>query len=68
MSDADMLNFSPYKTLNYWTKNVDIITLDNLPKLLEYFGYSYDIKSFNTQNVSNKLRGNLNQENKDRIK
>jgi hypothetical protein len=68
MSDTDMLNFSPYKTIHYWTTNVDIIiTLDNLPKLLAYFEYSYDIHSFDTKNVSNKIRGKLNQENKDRI-
>jgi hypothetical protein len=69
MSDTEMISFSCYNTLQYWTTNVDIIiTLDHLPKLLEYFGYSYDIHSFSTKNVSTKLRGKLNQENKDRIK
>jgi hypothetical protein len=69
MSDSEILNFSPYKTLNYWTTNVDIIiTLDNLEKLLEYFGYTYDMNFFKPMNVSNKLRGKINQENKDRIK
>lgn len=69
MTDQEILSFLPYRTLNYWTKNVDIIiTLDNLPKLLEYFGYTYDINLFKPNNVSNKLRGELNQRNKDRIK
>lgn len=68
MSDKEILSFSPYKTLNYWSKNVDIIiTLDNLSKLLEYFGYTYDINSFKPVNVSSKTRGKINQENKDRI-
>lgn len=69
MTDKEILGFSPYKTLSYWTKNVDIIiTLDNLPKMLEYFGYTYDINLFKPTNVSNKIRGKINQQNKDRIK
>jgi hypothetical protein len=68
MSDTEILSFSPYKTLNYWTTNVDIIiTLDNLSKLLEYFGYKYDVNLFKPVNVSKKIRGKINQENKDRI-
>jgi hypothetical protein len=68
MTDEEILGFSPYRTINYWIKNVDIIiTLDNLPKLLEYFGYTYDINFFKPINVSNKLRGKLNQNNKDRL-
>jgi len=69
MTDEEILGFNPYFTLTYWTKNVDIIiTIDNLPKMLEYFGYKYDINSFQPINVSNKIRGNINQQNKDRIK
>jgi hypothetical protein len=69
MTDAEILGFSPYKTINHWIKNVDIIiTLDNLPKMLEFFGYTYDVKLFKPVNVSNKIRGILNQQNKDRIK
>jgi hypothetical protein len=69
MTDKEILGFSPYKTLNHYAKNVDIIiTLDNLPKLLEYFGYTYDVNLFKPINVSNKKRGKINQENKDRIK
>ena len=68
MSDSDILGFSPYKTLTYYSKNVDIIiTLDNLPKLLDKFGYKYDIKLFEPINVSKKIRGKINQH-KDRIK
>ncbi len=68
MTDEEILGFSPYRTINYWIKNVDIIiTLDNLPKLLEYFGYTYDINFFKPVNVSNKLRGKINQDNNDRL-
>jgi hypothetical protein len=68
MTDEEILGFSPYKTINYWIKNVDIIiTLDNLPKILEYFGYTYDVNLFNPVNVSNKIRGKINQQNKDRL-
>jgi hypothetical protein len=69
MTNEEILGFSPYKTIDYWTKNVDIIvTLDNLPKMLKYFGYEYDVNSFKSVNVSNKIRGTINQQNKDRIK
>ena len=69
MTDKDILGFSPYKTIDYWTKNVNIIvTLNNLPKMLKYFGYEYDDNSFKSVNVSNKIRGKINQQNKDRIK
>lgn len=69
MTNEEILGFTPYKTINYWVKNVDIIiTLDNLEKLLEYFGYTYDKNLFQPINVSNKIRGKLNQESKNRIK
>lgn len=55
MTDKEILGFTPYKTLNYYATNVDIIiTLDNLPKLLEYFGYTYNVSSFKPVNVSKK--------------
>ena len=62
MTDKDILGFSPYKTIDYWTKNVNIIvTLNNLPKMLKYFGYEYDDNSFKSVNVSNKTRGTISQ-------
>jgi hypothetical protein len=68
MTDAEILGFSPFKTLCYWTKNVDIIiTVDNLSTLLEYFGYTYDKNNFNPTNVSKKVRGTFDQKTKDRI-
>jgi hypothetical protein len=69
MTDKEILSFLPFRTLTYWTKNVDIIiTLENLPKMLEYFGYTYDINLFKPNNVSNKIRGDLNQPNRNRLK
>lgn len=69
MTDTQILGFSPYKTLTYWTKNVDIIiTIDELPRLLEYFGYKYDKKIFISKNVSKKIRGKFNEETINRIK
>jgi len=68
MTDKQILGFSPYKSLTYWTKNVDIIiTLENLPKLLGYFGYTYDENLFQVKNVSNKIRGTLNNKNINRL-
>ena len=69
MTDKQILGFSPFKTLKYWTKNVDIIiTMENLPKMMEYFGYTYDINSFQPKNVSSKPRGKLNERNINRLK
>ena len=68
MTDKEILGFSPYSTIKYWTQNVDIIiTLENLPKFLEHFGYTYDKNLFVPLNVSIKTRGKLDQQNKDRI-
>jgi len=68
MTDTEILGFSPYKTLNYYAQNVDIIiTINNLQNLLEKFGYTYDVNLFKPINVSNKIRGKINQENKDRL-
>jgi hypothetical protein len=68
MTDKQILGFSPYKTLTFWTKNVDIIiTVENVTKLLAYFGYTYDTNLFKPKNVSQKIRGKLNQTNIDRL-
>jgi hypothetical protein len=68
MSDSQILGFSPYNTLVFWTKNIDIvITLDQFPKLMEYFGYKYDINLFPIKNVSQKIRGKFNIETINRI-
>jgi len=69
MTNVQILGFFPYSTLVYWTENIDIIiTLENLPKMLGYFGYTYDANLFKPLNVSKKIRGTLNDENINRLK
>ena len=42
MSDSEILGFTPYKSLVYWTTNVDIIiTIDKLKEFLNFFGYFF---------------------------
>jgi len=68
MSDSEILGFKPYRSLVYWSKNVDIlITIDKLHSLLKFFGYDYEEKVYIKQNVSAKTRGILNEENRSRI-
>jgi len=68
MNDNDILRFTPYNSLVYWTKNVDIIiTINQLPDFLHFFGYKYNPNDYNKINVSNKLRGKLNDETRNRI-
>ena len=35
--------------------------------MLEYFGYTYDVNLFKPVNVSNKIRGKINKQNKNRL-
>tara|TARA_Y100000389_G_C17456128_1_gene518292 strand:+ start:2459 stop:3052 length:594 start_codon:yes stop_codon:yes gene_type:complete len=66
MSKKEILNFSPYRTLSYWTKNIDIcISIDKLQELLHFFGYKIDLSLYVKKNVSKKERGTFN---KDAIK
>ena len=40
MTDKQILGFKPYRTLCYWSKNIDIfITIDKLEEFLSFFGY-----------------------------
>ena len=68
MTDGDILGFTPYKNLCYWSKNIDIfITIDKLEEFLSFFGYKINIKEFPPKNVSNKIRGKFNEATKKRI-
>uniref|UniRef100_A0A6C0E4C0 Uncharacterized protein n=1 Tax=viral metagenome TaxID=1070528 RepID=A0A6C0E4C0_9ZZZZ len=68
MSDDEILSFTPYKSLLYWTKNVDIIiTIERLEEFLNFFGYFYDNNKYKKENVSVKSRGIFNNEVKNRI-
>jgi hypothetical protein len=68
MTDDEILGFVPYKSLVYWTKNVDIvITIEQLEELLNFFGYFYDTNKYKKENVSIKFRGEVNNETIKRI-
>lgn len=69
MSDKEILNFRPYRSLTYWGKNIDIfITIDNLHSFLSFFNYSYDKNKYlPPKNVSKKTRGTLDDFTRDRI-
>ena len=68
MTDAEILGFSPYKTLVHWSKDVDIIiTIDELHDLLSFFGYNYDKNKYNPENVSKKVRGIFDAKTRERI-
>jgi len=68
MSDKEILNFRPYHSLTYWSKNIDVfITIDNLHNFLSFFGYNYDMNNYLKKNVSKKERGKFNESTKNRI-
>ena len=68
MTDKDIVSFNPYKTLSFWIKNVDIlITIDQLQDFLAFYGYSFDPKKYEQQNVSKKRRGKFSEFTKDRV-
>lgn len=68
MSDKEILNFKPYRTLKFWSKNVDVFLLINeLHDFLEINGYKYDIDKYDRKNISKKNRGVLNEKNRERI-
>ena len=68
MSDDEILGFVPYKSLVYWTKNVDVvITIEQLEEFINFFGYFYDAAIYKKENVSIKIRGTLNDDIKKRI-
>ena len=68
MTNKQIRGFSPYKTLVYWTKNVNIIiTMDKLQELLNFFGYKYDDTKYKRKNVSKKTRGKFDENTRKRI-
>ena len=65
----DIEQLHPYKTLEYWTENIDIIiTMKDLRPLLTYFGYRYNNRRFKRCNISKRNRGSLNEESKEKVK
>ncbi len=68
MTDEQITGFAPYRSLDYWVKNVDIcITIDKLQSFLAHFGYVYSPDAYEKQNVSKKTRGKFNDEVKARL-
>ena len=68
MTDTEIRKFKPFRTLVFWSKNVDIfITIEQLHKFLQFFGYNYNENKYNKTNVSKKIRGTLNEEMRLRI-
>lgn len=69
ISDHDILiNNGVYKTLAFWTNNVDIcITIDQLKDFLNMFGYCVKDDDLRNLNSSKKCRGKFNGETINRI-
>ena len=62
MSDTELLELYPHKTLRHWCKNIDvIITIDQLDKFLRFCGYDFNIKKYEKTNMSRKERGELDE-------
>ena len=69
MSDEYTMSFNPYKSLIWWSENIDFfITIEQLPDFLSSFGYTYDINNFALEQVSAKNRGTFSESTKDRLK
>lgn len=68
MSNREIIRFIPYRTLYYWTQHINIVlTIDEFLHFLEYMGYK-TTKDNSRENVSRKIRGTLNNYNKNRLK
>jgi hypothetical protein len=66
----DFYKFTPFNSLEYWTKNIDIvITIDQLFDFLVFFDYNYNPFFFDMKkNVSIKERGTFSESTKSRLK
>jgi hypothetical protein len=69
LSDENILSFTPYCSLIYWSKNVEIfITIEELKDFFNLLNLNFDETKYVPLNVSNKNYGKLNEKNKKRIK
>ena len=69
MSDDDMRGFVPFRSLVYWSANVDVVlTMEQLHAFLAARGYTYDRQAYPRSNVSVKRRGTLSEANCARIR
>lgn len=68
MSDDDILGFSPYRSLKYYAKGVDILlSIQQLPAFLAAFGFYYDETQYPKKNTSPRLRGKFSKATVERI-
>ena len=68
MSDSEITGFRPYRTLKYWSKNIDLLlTIEEFIPTLKIFGFKIT-KKFPKKNVSIKNRGCLSEDNRQRIR
>ena len=66
-TDELLTSFAPYRTLCYWSKNVDIfITIDQLKPFLEFFGHNVPSSDYKV-NSTDKKYGRFNDKTKKRI-
>lgn len=69
MTDKEIVSFTPFCNLVYWSTNVQIcITLQELKDFLQLLNMNYDEEKYIPLNVSNKVSGKLTEINKLRIK
>ena len=72
MTDAEILDFKPFRTMSFYADNIDIfITIEELVPFLNYFIRDGSVNSgyelVARKNVSEKQRGTFNQESIERI-
>lgn len=66
-TDKELLSYTPYNTLKYYSQNVDIfIKIDELKNFLSFFGYK-NIPKTDRKNASKRNYGYLSEKNKARI-
>jgi len=67
LTDEEILSFRPYRSINYWAKNIDLLlTIDEFIPALALMGFNTTVE-FPQLNVSQKIRGNLTGDRIDRI-
>jgi hypothetical protein len=61
LSKEQIIGFHPFKTLEYWFANLDIvIKVEELKDFLLLFDYKYDEYKYEKENISLKTRGTFN--------
>ena len=69
MTDDDILNFVPFRTMSYYVKGVDfLISIDQLRDFLTIFGKYNEAKYPSRANKSSRTRGNFSETVNDRIR